>query len=367
MSDSTYLWLVGTPDGWPTTSGGLLFHLVAGRPANSPKCRRRMKCESNEFLSVRPPVLPVRADICHVHVGKKCERYANGYLQSGLKQGWNDLFLTCWRSLEELRGDYHQALVDPTEATLFALAQAVEQRDRQTAGHCERIAFLSVALGIVYGLDRRDLLCVYRGAYLHDIGKVGIPDSVLLKPGRLDADEWEVMKTHSIRGVEICRHLKSLDPVIPIIRYHHERWDGSGYPDGLAGENIPLLARVVQMADIYDALRRERPYKPAFTAAEAIAIIDDEAARGWRDPALSRGFAPSLSRGALALGRSDALGMGTGTDPRLAEPIAASPGAKGRDTNPADRAPILICRCPRRRPSGDMFRHHCHNVGADGE
>jgi putative two-component system response regulator len=206
--------------------------------------------------------------------------------RSGLRQGWNDLFLTCWRSLEELRGDYHQALVDPTEATLFALAQAVEQRDCQTAGHCERIAFLSVALGIVYGLDRRDLLCVYRGAYLHDIGKVGIPDSILLKPGRLDAEEWEVMKTHSIRGVEICRHLKTLDPVIPIIRYHHERWDGSGYPDGLAGENIPLLARVVQMADIYDALRRERPYKPAFTAAEAIAIIDDEAARGWRDPVL---------------------------------------------------------------------------------
>ena len=205
---------------------------------------------------------------------------------NGLRQGWNDLLLTCWRSLEELRGDYHQALVDPTEATLFALAQAVEQRDCQTAGHCERIAFLSVALGIVYGLERRDLLSVYRGAYLHDIGKVGIPDSILLKPGRLDGGEWEVMKTHPIRGVEICRHLKSLDPVIPIIRHHHERWDGSGYPGGLAGENIPPLARVVQMADIYDALRRERPYKPAFTAAEAIAIIDDEAARGWRDPAL---------------------------------------------------------------------------------
>ena len=182
---------------------------------------------------------------------------------NGLRQGWNDLLLTCWRSLEELRGDYHQALVDPTEATLFALAQAVEQRDCQTAGHCERMAFLSVALGIVYGLERRDLLSVYRGAYLHDIGKVGIPDSILLKPGRLDGGEWEVMKTHPIRGVEICRHLKSLDPVIPIIRHHHERWDGSGYPGGLAGENIPPLARVVQMADIYDALRTERPYKRA--------------------------------------------------------------------------------------------------------
>jgi len=148
------------------------------------------------------------------------------------------------------------------------------------------MAFLSVALGIVYGLERRDLLSVYRGAYLHDIGKVGIPDSILLKPGRLDGGEWEVMKTHPIRGVEICRHLKSLDPVIPIIRHHHERWDGSGYPGGLAGENIPPLARVVQMADIYDALRTERPYKRAFTADETVGIIDDEMVRGWRDPAL---------------------------------------------------------------------------------
>ncbi len=204
----------------------------------------------------------------------------------GFRQGWKDLLLTCWRSLEELRSDYHQALVDSTEATLFALAQAVEQRDSQTAGHCERMAFLSVALGIVHGLERGDLLSVYRGAYLHDIGKVGVPDSILLKPGRLDPKEWEVMKTHPVRGVEICRHLKTLDPVIPIIRHHHERWDGSGYPDGLAGENIPLLARIVQMADIYDALRRERPYKRAFTADETIEVIDDETARGWRDPAL---------------------------------------------------------------------------------
>jgi putative two-component system response regulator len=207
---------------------------------------------------------------------------------SGLRQGWKDLLITCWQSLEELCSDYHEALVDPTEATLFALAQAVEQRDCQTAGHCERMAFLSVALGIVHGLDRRDLLSVYRGAYLHDVGKVGIPDSILLKPGRLDIEEWEVMKTHPVRGVEICRHLKTLDPVIPIIRHHHERWDGSGYPDRLAGESIPLLARIVQMADIYDALRRERPYKRAFTAEETIGIIDDEAARGWRDPSLTK-------------------------------------------------------------------------------
>jgi response regulator RpfG family c-di-GMP phosphodiesterase len=211
---------------------------------------------------------------------------------NGIRQGWNDLLLTCCRSLEELRSDYHQALVDPTEATLFALAQAVEQRDLSTGGHCERLAFLSVALGIVCGLGRRELLSVYRGAYLHDIGKVGIPDSILLKPGRLDPGEWEIMKTHPLRGVEICRHLRSLDPVIPIIRHHHERWDGSGYPDGLAGRSIPLPARIVQLADIYDALRTERPYKRAFTSEETIGIIDEETARGWRDPALVQIFHP---------------------------------------------------------------------------
>ena len=205
---------------------------------------------------------------------------------NGIRQSWNDLLLTCWRSMEELRGDHHHALVDPTEATLFALAAAVEQRDSQTSGHCERLAFLSTAFGIVYGLERRDLLALYRGAYLHDVGKVGIPDQILMKPGKLTAEEWEIMKTHPMRGVEICRHLKTLDPVIPIIRHHHERWDGSGYPDGLAGAKIPLLARIVQMADIYDALLAERPYKRALTGDEALATIGEETARGWRDPAL---------------------------------------------------------------------------------
>ena len=226
-------------------------------------------------------------------------------LSSSGRRGWNDLLESCCQSLEELRSNYHQAVVDPTEATLLALSQAVEQRNCQTAGHCERMAFISVSLGIVYGLDRGDLLSLYRGAYLHDIGKVGIPDSILLKPSGLDPHEWAVMKTHPTRGVEICRHLKALEPVLPIIRHHHERWDGSGYPDGLAGENIPLLARIVQVADIYDALRSERPYKRALSAAETAAIIDEETARGWRDPALIQIFR-SLDRDVLSRWREAA-------------------------------------------------------------
>jgi response regulator RpfG family c-di-GMP phosphodiesterase len=174
--------------------------------------------------------------------------------------------------------------IDETEGILFALAQAVEQRDHQTAGHCERLAFISVALGMAMGLERAKLLSLYRGGFLHDVGKVGIPDSIMFKPDTLTADEWVTMRSHSVRGEEICRHLSSLRPVLPIIRHHHERWDGSGYPDGLRGTQIPLLARIVQVADIYDALISARPYKPAFTPQEALRIIREETDRGWRDP-----------------------------------------------------------------------------------
>jgi putative two-component system response regulator len=175
---------------------------------------------------------------------------------------------------------------DETEATLFALAQAVEQRDHHTAGHCERMAFIGVALGVMMDLEPAGLLTLYRGGFLHDIGKVGIPDSILFKPGNLTADEWIVMRTHTTRGVDICRHMQSLQPVIPLIRHHHERWDGSGYPDGLRHDQIPLLARVLQLADIYDALTSPRPYKPAFQPAEALRIIEKETDKGWRDPEL---------------------------------------------------------------------------------
>src|SRR5581483_3011200 len=120
---------------------------------------------------------------------------------------------------------------DETEQILFALALAVEQRDSVTAGHCERLALTSVALGAKLSLDRRSLLTLYRAGYLHDIGKVGIPDSILFKPGRLTAQEWIVMRSHPARGEEICRHLPSLAGVLPVIRHHHERWDGSGYAE----------------------------------------------------------------------------------------------------------------------------------------
>jgi putative two-component system response regulator len=188
----------------------------------------------------------------------------------------------------------NKALVDSleqAETILFALARSVEHRDPSTGMHCERLAAYSLALGQALGLSKPSQLALHRGGYLHDIGKIGIPDSILFKRGLLTEQEWRIMRQHTVRGEEICRPMKTLAPVLPIIRSHHERWDGSGYPDGLRGEEIPLLARILQVADIYDALTTARPYKPAFSRSHALQIMQDEARRGWRDPELVPLFA----------------------------------------------------------------------------
>ncbi len=180
--------------------------------------------------------------------------------------------------------------LEEAETILFALAQAVEKRDHSTGGHCQRLALLSVAFGMRLGLTQGQLLALHRGGYLHDIGKIAIPDSILFKTGKLSPEEWVLMKTHSVRGEEICKPLRSLEKVLPIIRNHHERWDGSGYPDGLRAEKIPLLARVLQLADAYDALTSVRPYKPAYTTEVALEILTSEAKMGWRDADLTELF-----------------------------------------------------------------------------
>ncbi len=180
--------------------------------------------------------------------------------------------------------------LEEAESVLFALAQMLEQRDSAMSGHCERLDAISMTLGTALNLSRSQLLSLHRGAYLHDIGKGSIPDAVLFKPGPLTKQENAIMRLHPLRGEEICRHVKSLAPVLPIIRNHHERWDGSGYPDGLAGEQIPLLARVLQVADIFDALTSPRPYKRAVSRTKALDILEREARRGWREPELVRLF-----------------------------------------------------------------------------
>lgn len=173
--------------------------------------------------------------------------------------------------------------LDSAEQMVFSIARVVEARDQDTGDHCERLAQLGVGLGRRLGLDGEAITALRRGGYLHDLGKIGIPDQVLLKPSRLTSDEWTIMKRHVEIGVEICSPLRSLQPVLPLIRHHHERSDGSGYPDGLSGEEIPLLARVFQVVDIYDALTVDRCYRAAMSVDEAVAVVKDETAKGFWD------------------------------------------------------------------------------------
>lgn len=180
--------------------------------------------------------------------------------------------------------------LENAETLLFALARMVEARDEHTGSHCSRLAHIAVVLGEALGLSEDELVALRRGGVLHDIGKLGIPDSILLKEGPLDDGEWVIMRQHTIIGDELLRGLKSMEITRPIVRSHHERWDGGGYPDGLKGEKIPLLARIFQIVDIYDALASERPYKPAFSVEKITTIMTEEADRGWRDPALTASF-----------------------------------------------------------------------------
>ncbi len=180
--------------------------------------------------------------------------------------------------------------LDHAEQVLFSIAQTVESRDPNTGDHCERLVQRGKSFGEYLGLARSEVRDLMWAGYLHDIGKVGIADAVLLKPGRFTPEEFEIMKQHTLIGENICKPLRTMKGVVPIIRHHHERWDGSGYPDRLQGAAIPFLAQVFQLIDIYDALTSERPYKTPMTPQEALSIMEEEATKGWRNPALFQQF-----------------------------------------------------------------------------
>jgi putative two-component system response regulator len=186
--------------------------------------------------------------------------------------------------------------LDDAEKMLFAVARAVEARDEGTGDHCDRLSLLGARLGQHMGLDPESVKTLRRAGYLHDIGKIGIPDAVLLKPGKLDEAEWLVMRSHVEIGVQICAPLRTLRPVLPIIRHHHERRDGSGYPDGLSGDDIPLLARVFQVVDVFDALTNDRPYRKALSAEDALTVQREETARGWWDREVLEAFAVMIGQ-----------------------------------------------------------------------
>ncbi|WP_448598340.1 response regulator [Thermoleptolyngbya sp.] len=190
--------------------------------------------------------------------------------------------------------------LDHAGQVLFSIARTIESRDPNTGDHCERLVQLGKAFGEFLGLSRTEVRDLMWGGYLHDIGKVGIPDAVLLKVGQLSPEEWMIMRQHVLIGERICQPLRTMQGVVPIIRHHHERWDGSGYPDGLKGNEIPYLAQIFQLIDIYDALTSERPYKPAFSPEQALKIMMEETARGWRNPDLMEKFSNFIGARAIA-------------------------------------------------------------------
>jgi putative two-component system response regulator len=180
--------------------------------------------------------------------------------------------------------------LDSAESVIMSLALVIEARDAYTDGHCQRLAAYATALGGALQLSEEDIGALFRGGYLHDVGKVGIPDELLLKTDRLSDAEYRRIKDHPVIGDRLCGELRSLRQVRPIVRHHHERLDGSGYPDGLKGDAIPLLAQIMGIVDVYDAITTARPYKVAATPEQAYTELRQEVARGWRRGDLVEAF-----------------------------------------------------------------------------
>jgi putative two-component system response regulator len=191
--------------------------------------------------------------------------------------------------------------LERAEAVLFSLARSIEGKDPYTHGHCERLADYSAILGEALNLPAEQITALRRGGVVHDIGKIAVPDSILLKPSALSAAEWELVREHPALGERICAPLKSFRLVLPIIRHHHEKRDGSGYPDGLSRESIPLTARVLQIVDVYDALTTKRPYKKALTVAEALLTMKEEVSKGWWDPHIFNEFERLVRSGTVGV------------------------------------------------------------------
>jgi hypothetical protein len=202
------------------------------------------------------------ASFCSALGGMALEYGRSGNLQ-GVVEG-----LLLRDSIAQLQRGYTEVIV--------ALVRAVEAKDVYTRGHTQRVSDLAMRVGQELRLPREELRILARSAMLHDIGKIGVPDSILNKPGALTAEEFEVIKEHPARGHAIIKDVRSLQSEVGGVRHHHERWDGSGYPDGLQGEAIPLEARIIAVADVFDALTSPRPYRGAWSRQRALNLIREQ-------------------------------------------------------------------------------------------
>jgi len=191
--------------------------------------------------------------------------------------------------------------LDAAASIVMTLALIIESRDGHTEGHCHRMANYATALGRSLELPRNDLQALHRGGFVHDIGMLAIPERVLHKSGVLNPDEFQLVKSHTVIGDSLIEGLHSLQGVRPIIRHHHERFDGSGYPDGLRGDAIPLLAQIMGLVDMYDAITTDRPYQQAKAPDEAIGVLMQQVERGWRRRDLVERFAGLIQAGKVAV------------------------------------------------------------------
>jgi putative two-component system response regulator len=259
----------------------VLIDLVAPRGHGFEVCRRLKGQSTTRFV----PVVIVTAQ------SDRADRLR------GIESGCDD-FLTKPFDTMELHARI-QSLVrlkrytdelESAESVILGLGATIEARDPSTNGHCQRLAHYATKLGASLGLNEDDLGALERGGFLHDIGKIAVPDAVLLKDGKLSPQESRVMRKHPLVGDTLCAGLRSLSKVRPIVRHHHERLDGTGYPDGLRNGEVPLLAQIISVVDVFDALTTERPYREARPCTEAFEVLADEASKGWRDRTLVDAF-----------------------------------------------------------------------------
>lgn len=244
-------------------------------------CRRLKTFSEKEFI----PVVLVTA------LNDKRNRL------TGLEAGADDFIskpfdtqelLTKIRSLLKLK-ELH-AQLDHSESIIFSLVITLEARDHYTKGHSTRVGDLANEFGAFLGFPGKDLVVLKKAGILHDIGKMGLSEAVLKKPAALTLEESEEIRRHPTLGEEICRPLKSMKDILPGIRHHHERWDGSGFPDNLAGDAIPLMARILSILDAFDAMVSVRPYRGKRSIEEALSVIEKERFSGQWDPELTGVF-----------------------------------------------------------------------------